>query len=154
MKTSGSAPPFLLIGYGNSLRGDDAAGYRLALDMEKEALPDLRCIAVHQLTPELAADLAAARHVFFADARPTQPQAPDLVIEAVTTESPNSVASHGCSPQALLQLAKTLYHTCPSAQIIGIIAHDFRLGESMTESTRHAINAARDWIRNTVTGHA
>jgi Ni,Fe-hydrogenase maturation factor len=47
----------LVIGYGNELRGDDAIGQWVA-----------RAVAAHQLTPELAEDLAHTDYAVFVDA--------------------------------------------------------------------------------------
>ncbi len=57
----------LVIGLGNSLRGDDGVGCWLAQRAERW-LPAERVRAVRQLTPELADDLAAAGRVLFIDA--------------------------------------------------------------------------------------
>ncbi|MFN7898679.1 MAG: hypothetical protein ACK5N0_03300 [Synechococcaceae cyanobacterium] len=57
----------LVIGIGNSLRGDDGVGWWLAQRAERWLPPD-RVRAVRQLTPELAAELAAATRVLFLDA--------------------------------------------------------------------------------------
>jgi hydrogenase maturation protease len=58
----------LIIGYGNSLRSDDAAGIKVAETIATWQLPHVRSLAVHQLTPELAAELAAVELVIFVDA--------------------------------------------------------------------------------------
>ena len=51
-----------MIGLGNPLRGDDGVGWRLA-----DALGEPH-LALHQLTPDCAARLAACRRVLFIDA--------------------------------------------------------------------------------------
>jgi hydrogenase maturation protease len=59
----------LVVGYGNSLRGDDGVGWhaagRLAADPR---LAGARVLARHQLTPELAVDVAQASLVVLVDA--------------------------------------------------------------------------------------
>ncbi|MEB3362613.1 MAG: hypothetical protein VKI42_10885 [Synechococcaceae cyanobacterium] len=57
----------LVIGIGNPLRGDDGVGRWLARRGELW-LPQAQWRAVQQLTPELAADVAAAARVLFIDA--------------------------------------------------------------------------------------
>ena len=61
----------LVIGYGNTLRGDDGIGPAVAGEIDRLAVPGVRVIVVHQLTPELAADLAACRRAVFIDAATT-----------------------------------------------------------------------------------
>ena len=60
--------PFLVIGYGNELRGDDAAGPCVARGVADWGRPEVDGLAVHQLTPELAPALAGAEVVVFVDA--------------------------------------------------------------------------------------
>jgi Ni,Fe-hydrogenase maturation factor len=48
----------LVIGYGNSLRGDDSIGIKVAQIVADWHLPKVRSLSPHQLTPELAAELA------------------------------------------------------------------------------------------------
>ena len=55
------ARPALVIGYGNTLRGDDAVGPRAAAAVHGGGLPGVDALAVAQLTPVLAEPLAAAR---------------------------------------------------------------------------------------------
>lgn len=57
----------LVIGIGNPLRSDDGVGWWLARRAERW-LPASQLRAVQQLTPELAADVAAAARVLFIDA--------------------------------------------------------------------------------------
>ena len=57
----------LVIGYGNELRGDDAIGPRVARAVRRR-YPDLKTVAAHQLTPEMAARLAGVRLAIFVDA--------------------------------------------------------------------------------------
>ena len=58
----------LVIGYGNELRGDDAAGPRVAAAVEQWQIPDVRVLIRHQLTPELADPIASSGLVIFVDA--------------------------------------------------------------------------------------
>jgi hypothetical protein len=58
----------LVVGYGNTLRGDDGIGYRVAEAVAKWQLPQVRSIAVAQLLPELAADIGEVEIVMFVDA--------------------------------------------------------------------------------------
>ena len=65
----------LIIGYGNSLRGDDNVGCHVAqmLDRHYDGDPDVRVIGSHQLTPEMAEDIAASEFVLFLDAAAGEP---------------------------------------------------------------------------------
>jgi hydrogenase maturation protease len=72
----------LVIGYGNTLRGDDGVGSLVAEQVATWSLPDVRSHSIHQLTPELAAEIAQAEQIFFIDASiysANQPQSPPTV---------------------------------------------------------------------------
>ena len=59
---------WLAIGIGNTLRRDDGIGPWLAERIEEWRLPGIRTKTVHQLTPEIAAEIAEANAVLFLDA--------------------------------------------------------------------------------------
>lgn len=75
-----TCPTVLLIGYGNDLRSDDAAGLRVSDAIAQGAAPfgsiaswrlaNVSTFCVHQLTPELAEILAKADIAIFVDAYP------------------------------------------------------------------------------------
>jgi hydrogenase maturation protease len=106
----------LVIGYGNTLRGDDGVGFRLAEAAEAWHLDGVEAHPCHQLTPELAADIAAVDRVIFIDATlPQNPHSP-IVVEAVTPEdSPSLCSAHHSTPHALLSLTQQLYGRYPQA---------------------------------------
>ena len=59
----------LVVGYGNSLRGDDGIGWHAAgLLVTDPRLAGARVLAQHQLVPELAADISQASLVVLVDA--------------------------------------------------------------------------------------
>jgi len=116
----------LIIGYGNELRGDDAAGLHVA-----RALKAAGCHAIetHQLLPELAEQIAAATVVIFVDCDVTLK--PGEV--AVTPVGPAQSALHEpCSPRMLLTLAAELYGAKPDAFIIGIGPESLDLGAPLS----------------------
>ena len=57
----------LIIGYGNTLRGDDGVGYKIAEIIEQWNINNITSLAVHQLTPDLAENIAQADTVIFVD---------------------------------------------------------------------------------------
>ncbi|MGV2389201.1 MAG UNVERIFIED_CONTAM: hydrogenase maturation protease [Microcystis novacekii LVE1205-3] len=103
----------LLIGYGNTLRNDDGVGVRIAEIIAEGVKPHVQVIATHQLTPELAADIADASLVIFVDA--VLSNQTDIQIEklAAVTEWNNS--GHAESPASLLALTQAIYQQTSSA---------------------------------------
>ena len=55
---------FLIIGYGNTLRGDDGAGRRV-VEALADTLPPGAAVSLHQLTPEWAETISHVDHVIF-----------------------------------------------------------------------------------------
>ena len=133
----------LVIGYGNPLRGDDGVGPQVVEQLAAWSEEKLQTRAVHQLTPELAAEISLVEEVWFVDAwvggvTPTVQQL------TVTTALP--VMDHGWQPEGLLQLAKTLYDAEPVAYHLLIPAQQFDYGENLSEMARKGI----DWAVQTI----
>ena len=59
---------FLVIGYGNTLRGDDGVGPHVAEAIGAMRLPEVHTIVCQQLSPEHAAPISLAETVIFVDA--------------------------------------------------------------------------------------
>jgi len=128
----------LVIGYGNTLRGDDAAGIHAAGLIAKKH-PEIESISVHQLMPELAEQIADCNTVIFldADVSASQPKM-RLIMPGVVEDQPRT---HFISPESLLQLSRKLYQRMPlKAYVIGIPASQFEFSEELSESTRRAVD--------------
>ena len=130
----------LIIGYGNPLREDDGAGWYVA-DRVAERLGDAaRVLRLHQLTPDLAADVAAADLVVFVDARVVEIERGVLVEPVEPADSP--ARSHYCAPATLLATAQLLFGRAPTAWLVSIPAFALGFGEALTPSTRDAADEA------------
>ena len=129
------ATHILIIGYGNSLRGDDAAGPAVAELIEARHWPGVRALSEQQLFPELAEDIARSRHTYFVDAS-TAPGA-RVTVQPVTEATDHAMA-HRCSPGALLRMARELYGARPAADLVAIPAEHFEPGTGLSASVvRH-----------------
>jgi hydrogenase maturation protease len=127
----------LVIGYGNTLRGDDAAGIRAA-ELISKHYPEMECICMHQLMPEMAEQISESDIVFFVDAD-TEAQKVSVRPIAVKTDF-EQPRSHFISPESLLSLSQQLYQQAPSkVYIIGIPASDFEFSEKLSVKTSAAI---------------
>ncbi|MDW8308397.1 MAG: hydrogenase maturation protease [Verrucomicrobiales bacterium] len=133
-------PALLVIGYGNTLRGDDAAGPRVAEAVEALRLPGVRVIACHQLTPELAEPIAQADRVVFVDAAVAPPR--KVRLRRLTPRTTAQPMSHATDPRALLTLARELFGRVPRAWWLTIPAVRFDFGESLSATTRRGIALA------------
>ena len=127
----------LVIGYGNTLRGDDAAGI-CAAELIAKRRPEIECVCMHQLMPELAEQIAVSDIVIFidADVNASQPNV-RLVVPGVEADQ---TRTHFISPESLLRLSQQLYQHMPlKAYVIGIPASQFEFSEELSESTKKAV---------------
>ncbi|NBQ20208.1 MAG: hydrogenase maturation protease [Synechococcaceae bacterium WB6_3B_236] len=114
----------LVIGFGNSLRGDDGVGLHLAALANKISGASVRAVA--QLTPELAPELAAANRVLFIDAWQQAGATPQL--QRLQPDGQVAAFSHQLNPLQLLALGSALYGGQPIAHQLLVPASSMELG--------------------------
>jgi hydrogenase maturation protease len=139
----------LIIGYGNEVRGDDGVGLRVAEALEALTLPGVDVVAAHQLTPDLAAPIAEASMVVFADALPSAEDAAVEVFE-IRPEPKSGFSLHTGGPSALLALARSVYGRAPKAWCVAIPAVKFDFGFTLTQTARRGVEEAVASIRRLV----
>ncbi|MEY2978831.1 MAG: hydrogenase maturation protease [Prochlorotrichaceae cyanobacterium] len=139
-----SLPLRLVIGYGNTIRQDDGIGYRLAERLTDQP-PTLsfcrfKAIAVHQLTPDLVAEVTEATEVIFVDMVPADQMA-KLIDNAISTPSvqlqrlrpgQQSTLGHMSNPQSILQLSDRLFGKAPQGYWLLIPGEWCDLGEELS----------------------
>lgn len=129
----------LLIGYGNDLRGDDALGPLLAAAVMDQHWPGVVAVAVHQLNPELAAMLASAQRVIFADAC----VANEVSLEPISLLPQQAAWSgHVSNPGELLALTTALYGTTPRGWQLVMAAQQFELGAALSPRAQASLQTA------------
>jgi hydrogenase maturation protease len=133
----------LVIGYGNTLRGDDGLGPAVAADVARLGWPGVRVKVVHQLTPELAADLADARRVVFVDAAIGGEPVTAVRIE---TRPAGDVMSHAADPRGLLTLCGAVYGTTPDAWLVTVAGADFDFRDGLSPTARENARAAQSSV--------
>lgn len=131
----------MIIGIGNTLRRDDGAGclFAQALAVEFGRAGAAVTLALrHQLTPELALDLAELQPaaLIFVDASVvvTQPTITPLAAELGDADG------HSLTPAALLALARQLYGIATPAWLVQTPAVDFDHGEGLSAAAQHGVN--------------
>lgn len=141
----------LVIAYGNSLRRDDGAGLILAERLEQEWLAcsvPVERVEVHQLVPELAADLAKdeVTAVVFVDTRAVQSDEanPGVQIYPLSTNHLPPSLGHHLSPATLLTYARLLYDKQPAAWMVATPGVDFGHGEGLSPLARQAIGTVAE----------
>ncbi|AVZ31481.1 hydrogenase maturation protease [Nodularia spumigena] len=121
-------PQAIAIGYGNELRSDDGIGQKVAKTLQ---LSQVKSIAVHQLTPELAEVLAHADLAIFIDACLIS-ETSQVQIQSLSPTSCNIISGHTADPRSLLALTQALYNYSPRAWWIKIPGINFELGYSLS----------------------
>ena len=131
----------LIIGYGNTLRGDDAVGRKVAETVADWKVPNVRAISVHQLTPELAQDISVCDQVLFVDAFVG---GPDGSVELLSIEAGDSVSAmeHATNPRSLLALSRALFGASPAAQWVTVPGIKFDLGEGLSAHAERGVQNA------------
>lgn len=129
----------LFIAYGNTLRRDDGAGLALAekiLPMLCDQGFQIELLAVQQLTPELALDIADPQlnGVYFFDTA-AEPHTLGIQVQQVEANASAPVLGHHLMPSGLLLYAKQLFGVCPPAWLVTIPGADFELGEGFSPTT-------------------
>jgi hydrogenase maturation protease len=131
-----SKSELLIIGYGSAMRGDDVAGPEAARRLRNQGF---RTMDVHQLTPELAEEIASAREVVFLDAHAGLAPG-EIAIERLSAQPSATTLEHQSSPAGLLRLTRRAYGAEPMAWLIGMGGSDFELSERLTPAAEVAID--------------
>lgn len=142
---------WLIIGYGNTLRGDDGVGYVIAETVAQWQLTGVRSIAVHQLTPDLSEVIAQSEQILFIDAVvPAATPNPTVEIAPLTIDYNHTFTGHFADPGALLAIAQTLYDHAPTAYRLLIPTVSFEFGEQFSPLTQTSMELALDKIKQLV----
>jgi hydrogenase maturation protease len=139
----------LVIGYGNELRGDDAAGPRVARTISRWRLSGVRALALHQLTPEVAEELVKARLVLFVDAHLGLDPG-SLRVELLEPAEDTLGMAHTSDPGGLLALAQRLHGRAPAGRLLGIPALSMAIGQRLSPYVRRGMREALRYIERLV----
>jgi hydrogenase maturation protease len=129
----------LIIGYGNTLAGDDGAGY-IAAELLRDRIhsPNIEILSQHQLLPELMEPISRASHVIFIDAS-VSGRAGKVNRIPLRPAPACARATHHVTPESLLAGAQSLYGHTPEATLYVIPGRNFEVGQELTPSVRRAV---------------
>lgn len=145
-------PRVLVVGYGNRLRGDDAAGCVVAEALADEFAGDGRVSvrACHQLLPEMAEELSRCELAVLIDA---SAELPAGVVDRTEVLPPAHVTAslmHHVSPEALVACARLLFKRCGRVVLVTIGGGAFGQEEGLTPAVRRAVPEAAALVRELV----
>ncbi len=138
------ATSILVIGYGNTLRRDDALGCLVAEAVERWQRPAVRAISVPQLTPELAAELAPAAAAIFVDAQIRTPGS-DIAVRTerlLPVDGESATLIHAMTPNILLGLCQAVFGVCPCSWQVVVPGADFSFGEGLSPLAERSMEQA------------
>ncbi|RUR72885.1 hydrogenase maturation protease [Chlorogloeopsis fritschii PCC 9212] len=139
----------LVIGYGNDLRCDDAIGQRVAEKIATQDLANVKSIAVHQLTPELAANLANVDLAIFVDAC-FNCENSKVQVKSLLPATNSYIAGHLSNPQTLLALTQTLYSYYPQTWWVIVPGENFELGDRLSPVAQRGVAIALEKITSLI----
>ncbi|MDX2100303.1 MAG: hydrogenase maturation protease [Leptolyngbyaceae cyanobacterium bins.59] len=142
-----SVIPYLVIGYGNSLRSDDGAGCQVAETVAGWGLEQVESLSLHQLTPDLAEIISRSNIVIFVDAAVRVTEA---TIEELHPSNGETFTNHYADPRSLLALARVLYQRVPAAYRVLIPATSFEFGETFSSLTQESVSHALAKIKQLI----
>lgn len=130
----------LVIGYGNTLRGDDGLGSHIVAALERRSTAGLRIVSAHQLYPEMAEAISQAAYVIFVDASVEGDAGTIQQCDLTPIAKPDILFSpHHLTPESLLYAARTLYANCPAATLITVTGQCFDCIEALSDPVARAI---------------
>jgi hydrogenase maturation protease len=127
----------LVIGYGNTVRRDDGAGVRAA-ELIEEQFPDVDCLCVHDLRPELSSTVAQYDTVIFLDAAAGRTVLNSREVRPLLPVP--GFFTHVFTPETVLGLCKELSGTTPSKSlVVEIPAYEFGFGDELSPGTAREV---------------
>jgi hydrogenase maturation protease len=141
----------LVVGYGNSLRGDDGLGWHAVALLAADArLAGAEVLARPQLTPELAEDVSRAALVVLVDARAGGAPG-EVTVRRVAPAGPACLTwSHRLDPPSLAGLAGALYGAVPPVFLVSAAVATCELGERLSPALERALPRVVDAVAGIV----
>ena len=135
----------LVIGYGNTLRGDDGVGPRVAEAVGHLRLPGVRTLICPLLTPELAEPISRAAKVIFVDAAVDVPK--EVQWRKLEPNETSQLMAHAADPRTMLALARDVFGHAPEAWWLTIPAMDLSFREELSPEVQRGFAEAVEKIQ-------
>jgi hydrogenase maturation protease len=130
----------LVIGYGNTLRGDDGVGPRVAEAVAELRLPGVRTLICQQLSPEHAEPIARAGTVVFVDAAVDAPN--EVQFRKLEPGDSSQLMTHVAYPRTMLALARDVFGHSPRAWWLTIPATNLEFSETLSAEAQRGCDEA------------
>lgn len=130
-----------ILGFGNSLRGEDGFGVDVLHELQKYSLKDTKLITAFQLTPELALELVGFDEIIFVDAADSEVH--HYALACNLEKSNQNLLSHHISISTLLAILNTLYKSFPKYQIYSMLTNSYDRIEDREKYEQNIIKIAK-----------
>ncbi len=144
--TTNQPAGFLVIGYGNTLRGDDGVGPRVVEAIGKLNLPGVLTLICQQLSPEHADPVSRAHTAIFVDAAVDAPN--EVQWRKLEPGESSQLMAHAADPRTLLALARDVFGHAPQAWWLTIPAVKLDFSETLTPETQRGFAEAVEKIKS------
>jgi hydrogenase maturation protease len=131
----------LIIGIGNSSRGDDGLGWKFLDDVATREGIDLEYR--YQLQVEDAALISGYDVVIFVDAM-ARPLSGGFLFAPCVPEQSASFTTHRLAPGSVLWLCRELFQVMPNAYVMAIEGKQFELGQPLSEEAQGNLAHAKE----------
>ena len=139
----------LLIGIGNSGRGDDGLGWAFLDTVQLEKNLDAELVYKYQLNIEDAEMISEADKVLFIDADNRKLEDGFLMVECEPKDS-FEFTTHALSPGVIIALSKNLYGRIPEAYILSIEGEEWELKEGLGINAKNNLEKALEFFETSI----
>lgn len=124
----------LVIGYGNSLRGDDGVGVAAAEQLRDTVQSNLvRVLTCQQLTPELAIEMSKVDRVIMIDA--AKGETPGQInVSKIEPDNGSATFTHELRPSTLLACSQELYGKRPATFLVSVTGYSFDFSDELSDT--------------------
>jgi len=135
----------LVIGYGNTLRGDDGVGPRVAEAVEAMKMPGVRTFVCHQLSPEDSEKISRAVRVVFVDA--AVDGLAGVQFRKLVPSDTTQLMAHAADPRTMLALARDVFGHTPEAWWLTIPAVNLGFSLDLSSEAEQGVAEAVEKIK-------
>jgi hydrogenase maturation protease len=130
----------LILGCGNTLRGDEALGIHAAHALHDFYCTDggMRVLATSQLTLDLAEDISQAHMILFIDAAASGLPG-EIHSEEILPADEKVRVTHHWTPPTLLMLCKQMYGRAPQAVSLTMAVASSEVGVGLSQEIEHRL---------------
>ncbi len=141
-------PAVLVIGVGNTIRGDDGIGPYICARMEALQLEGIKTRNIQQLQTDMVEELLEYDQTIIADA---SIHSEDILFYAVDPTTSPAASSHHSNPAMLAALAQQLYNKKLPIMVCSVKGEDFGMKDQLSPAAKEradkAIVLITEWIK-------